>query len=142
MSSSNRWPIHEHLISAGQCPVELREKSVKQRAPLGASSRRPVTLVVPIGTRTEVARAFAISKLAWIKDDSPIFRNKRGNRTATGRTRNALPVGATTSAVGRVPEEKTVRRRRPSTHHFVRASRCIARKASRSALRLAQIAAA
>ena len=55
-------------IRLGEIAIAVTRKAVKHvhlsvHPPLGR-----VTLVAPIGTRPEVARAYAISKLAWIRD--------------------------------------------------------------------------
>jgi len=56
------------FIDLGELRIELTRKAVKHshlsvHPPLGQ-----VTLVAPVGTRAEVARAYAISKLGWIRD--------------------------------------------------------------------------
>jgi len=55
-------------IRLGEIAITVTRKAVKHvhlsvHPPLGR-----VTLVAPIGTRAEVARAYAISKLGWIRD--------------------------------------------------------------------------
>lgn len=48
-------------------PIELTRKAVKHAHLSVHPPRGRITLVVPSGTRSEVARAFAITKLAWIR---------------------------------------------------------------------------
>lgn len=61
-------------IRLGDVSIRLTRKAVRHthlsvRPPLGR-----VTMVAPIGTRFEVARAFAISKLGWIREQQARFR--------------------------------------------------------------------
>jgi predicted metal-dependent hydrolase len=63
-------------LQVGGLSVELIRKAVKYvhltvHPPGGA-----VTLVAPTGTRTEVARAYAISKLSWIRTHQASFTNQ------------------------------------------------------------------
>jgi predicted metal-dependent hydrolase len=56
------------VIELGDLKIAVTRKAVKNvhlsvHPPIGR-----VTLVAPVGTRLEVARAFAISKLGWIRD--------------------------------------------------------------------------
>lgn len=60
-------------IRLGDISIKLTRKAVRHthlsvRPPLGR-----VTMVAPIGTRFEVARAFAISKLGWIREQQSRF---------------------------------------------------------------------
>ncbi len=55
-------------IQLGDIVIAMTRKDIKHvhlsvHPPMGR-----VTLVAPIGTRLEVARAYAISKLGWIRD--------------------------------------------------------------------------
>jgi predicted metal-dependent hydrolase len=63
-------------IQFGDTSVLLTRKAVKHvhlsvHPPTGR-----VTLVAPLATRLEVARAYAISKLGWIRDQQSRFRNQ------------------------------------------------------------------
>jgi len=60
-------------IRLGDISIKLTRKAVRHthlsvRPPLGR-----VTMVAPVGTRYEVARAFAISKLGWIREQQSRF---------------------------------------------------------------------
>ena len=60
----------------GEVRVELHQKAVKHAHLSVHPPEGRVTLVVPEGTRIEVARAFAISKLGWIRDRQSGFRKQ------------------------------------------------------------------
>lgn len=58
----------EDMIEIGDISIAIMRKNIKHvhlsvHPPAGR-----VTLVAPVGTRLEVARAYAISKLGWIRD--------------------------------------------------------------------------
>ena len=64
------------IISLGEVEITLTRKDVKNvhlsvHPPLGN-----VTLVAPTTTRTEVARAYAISKLGWIRDQQSKLKSQ------------------------------------------------------------------
>jgi hypothetical protein len=54
-------------LQVGELAVELIRKAVKHVHLSVHPPEGRVTLVAPTGTRTEVARAYAISRLAWIR---------------------------------------------------------------------------
>jgi predicted metal-dependent hydrolase len=56
------------IIRLGDIVITLTRKDVKHAHLSVHPPTGRVTLVVPNGTRTEVARAYAISKLGWIRD--------------------------------------------------------------------------
>lgn len=63
-------------IQLGEVAIALRRKDVKHvhlsvHPPTGR-----VTLVAPVGTRPEVARAYAISKLGWIREQQARLRGQ------------------------------------------------------------------
>ena len=63
-------------IQLGEITIALTRKDVKH---VHLSVHPPggrVTLVAPIGTRSEVARAYAISKLGWIRDQQVKMRGQ------------------------------------------------------------------
>ena len=63
-------------IQLGEIAIALTRKDVKH---IHLSVHPPsgrVTLVAPIGTRNEVARAYAISKLGWIRDQQVKIRGQ------------------------------------------------------------------
>jgi len=57
-------------------PIELIRKAIKHAHLSVHPPRGRVTLVVPRGTRPEVARAFAITKLAWIRKQRGQFQTQ------------------------------------------------------------------
>lgn len=63
-------------IQLGDIAIAVRRKNIKHvHLSVHPPSGR-VTLVAPIGTRPEVARAYAISKLGWIRDQQVKLRGQ------------------------------------------------------------------
>ncbi len=63
-------------IQLGEITIALRCKNIKHvHLSVHPPSGR-VTLVAPIGTRTQVARAYASSKLGWIRDQQAKLRGQ------------------------------------------------------------------
>jgi predicted metal-dependent hydrolase len=61
-------------IRVGEIAIAVRRKDIKHvHLSVHPPSGR-VTLVAPSGTRLEVARAYAVSKLAWIRDQQAKLR--------------------------------------------------------------------
>lgn len=56
------------ILQIGELEIELTRKAVKNAHLSVHPPHGRVTLVAPTGTRLEVARAFAITKLAWIRE--------------------------------------------------------------------------
>ena len=94
-------------IQLGEIAIALTRKDVKHvHLSVHPPSGR-VTLVAPNGTRSEVARAYAISKLGWIrdqqaKDAGPGARNGAPVR----RAREPLPMGTALPLTVREEEAK------------------------------------
>ena len=65
-----------HSIRVGDLEVELTRKAVKHAHLSVHPPTGRVTLVTPLGTRAEVARAFAITKLGWIRAQQERFRSQ------------------------------------------------------------------
>lgn len=63
-------------IELGDVVVGVTHKAVKHAHLSVHPPHGRVTLVVPIGTRPEVARSHAISKLAWIRRQQAAFRSQ------------------------------------------------------------------
>lgn len=55
-------------IAVGDLVIALTLKDVKNTHPSVYPPAGRVTLVAPAGTRVEVARAYAIAKLGWIRE--------------------------------------------------------------------------
>lgn len=55
------------ILKLGDISIELTHKAVKHVHLSVHPPEGRVSMVVPTGTRTEVARAYAVSKLAWIR---------------------------------------------------------------------------
>jgi len=63
-------------IQLGDICIEVTRKSIKNVHLSVHPPEGRVTLVAPQDTRLEVARAYAISKLGWIRDQQDKFRNQ------------------------------------------------------------------
>jgi predicted metal-dependent hydrolase len=63
-------------IQLGDIEIEVTHKSVKHAHLSVHPPSGRVTLVAPAGTRPEVARAFAISKLGWIREQQSKLREQ------------------------------------------------------------------
>lgn len=64
------------ILKIGDIPIELTRKAVKHVHLSVYPPDGRVTLVAPKGTRSEVARAYAISKLAWIQMQQDRYANQ------------------------------------------------------------------
>ena len=63
-------------IRLGNIEIKVTRKSVKHAHLSVHPPKGRVTLVAPTGTRPEVARAFAISKLSWIREQQLQMRQQ------------------------------------------------------------------
>lgn len=63
-------------LEVGDLTVELVRKAVKNVHLTVHPPHGTVTLVAPVSTRTEVARAYAITKLRWIRAQQDSFANQ------------------------------------------------------------------
>lgn len=63
-------------IQLGEVSVAVTLKDIKHVHLSVHPPRGRVTLVAPIGTRPEVARAYAVSKLGWIRDQQAKLRGQ------------------------------------------------------------------
>jgi predicted metal-dependent hydrolase len=63
-------------IQLGDIEIKLSRKSIKHAHLSVHPPSGRVTLVAPTGTRSEVARAFAISKLGWIREQQTRLRGQ------------------------------------------------------------------
>lgn len=63
-------------IRLGSIAIRLTRKDVKHAHLAVHPPAGRVTMVVPVGTRSEVARAFAITKLGWIREQRRRFRSQ------------------------------------------------------------------
>lgn len=61
-------------IRLGEIAIAVTRKAVKHVHLSVHPPNGRVTLVAPAGTRLEVARAYAVSKLAWIRDQQARLR--------------------------------------------------------------------
>lgn len=64
------------VFELGEITINLTRKSVKNVHLTVHPPEGRVTLVAPISTRTEVARAYAISKLGWIRLQQRALKNQ------------------------------------------------------------------
>jgi predicted metal-dependent hydrolase len=62
------------IIQLGDIEIEVTRKAIKHAHLSVHPPGGRVTLVAPSGTRLEVARAFAIAKLSWIRDQQSKLR--------------------------------------------------------------------
>ena len=63
-------------IQLGDISIEVTRKAIKHVHLSVHPPRGRVTLVAPTETRLEVARAYAISKLGWIRDQQAKLRGQ------------------------------------------------------------------
>ena len=83
-------------IRLGDIVIAVTRKDVKHVHLSVYPPRGRVTLVAPANTRLEVARAYAISKLSWIRSQ----RTKlRAQARETPRRRSGVPVKPTNMAL-------------------------------------------
>ena len=63
-------------IELGDVTVELTRREVKNVHLAVHPPHGRVTLVAPVGTRLDVARAYAVTKLPWIRDQRAKLRGQ------------------------------------------------------------------
>ena len=68
-------PLHETIV-LGELLIEVTRKAVKNVHLSVHPPEGRVTLVAPTATRLEVARAYAISKLSWIRSQQAQFADQ------------------------------------------------------------------
>jgi len=66
----------KETIHLGEISILVTRKPIKNVHLSVYPPGGTVTLVAPSGTRLEVVRAYAISKLAWIRDQQSKLRNQ------------------------------------------------------------------
>ena len=105
-------------IRLGDIAIAVTRKDIKNvhlsvHPPMGR-----VTLVAPTGTRLEVARAYAVTKLHWIRDQQAklIGQARETPRQFVERESHYL-WGSTASAIRRLSRCQAVGFSRPQTHH-------------------------
>jgi predicted metal-dependent hydrolase len=76
-------------IRLGDIAISVTRKAVKRVHLAVHPPRGRVTLVTPTGTRLEVARAYAVSKLGWIRQQQALFRNQARERPRRFVTRES-----------------------------------------------------
>jgi predicted metal-dependent hydrolase len=64
------------VLKVGDISIELTRKAIRHVHLSVHPPEGRVTLVAPVGTRTEVARAYAISRLAWIRTQQGRYANQ------------------------------------------------------------------
>lgn len=111
-------------IVLGDVCIAVTRKAVKNvplsvHPPLGR-----VTLVAPTATRLKVARAYAISKLGWIREQQTqlLAQTRETPRQSITRETHTL-WGAALSIGDNHPGREARRGTRPSAHHAHRAPR-------------------
>jgi hypothetical protein len=68
--------VKESTIRLGEIEIAWTRKAVKHAYLSVHPPAGRVTLVAPLGTRLEVARAFAVNKLAWIREQRAMLRGQ------------------------------------------------------------------
>ena len=66
----------EETIQIGEISVAMTRKDIKNVHLSVHPPNGRVTLVAPTGTRPEVARAYAVSRLGWIRDQQAKLRGQ------------------------------------------------------------------
>lgn len=66
----------DETLKVGELSIQLTRKSVKHAHLSVHPPDSVVTLIAPEGTRTEVARAYVISKLGWIREQRRAFAHQ------------------------------------------------------------------
>ena len=110
-------------IQLGEIAIALTRKDVKHvHLSVHPPSGR-VTLVAPIGTRSEVARAYVISKLGWIRDQQVKMRGQARETARQFVERESHYLwGRRYLLTVREEEAKPSIRPQSSLHHAYRAS--------------------
>jgi predicted metal-dependent hydrolase len=68
--------MKKEIIQLGEISILVTRKAIKHVHLSVYPPGGRVTLVAPIATRLDVARAYAISKLSWIREQQSKFRNQ------------------------------------------------------------------
>lgn len=63
-------------IQLGPTAISVTRKDIKHVHLSVHPPRGRVTMVAPLGTRSEVARAYAVSKLGWIREQQAKLRGQ------------------------------------------------------------------
>jgi predicted metal-dependent hydrolase len=64
------------MINLGEIAISMTRKGIKHVHLSVHPPRGRVTMVAPLATRTEVARAYAVSKLSWIREQQAKLRGQ------------------------------------------------------------------
>ena len=129
-------------IQLGEISILVTRKAVKNVHLSVHPPEGRVTLVAPSGTRLEVARAYAISKLSWIRAQQKKLDNQaRETPSSVRRARKSQSLGSALLVDGEIPRCQTVCFARPQAHHADRAPWLRCRKTRRGDARVAQVSA-
>ena len=81
-------------IKIGEIAIALTRKDVKHAHLSVHPPHGRVTMVVPLGTRKDVARAYAVSKIGWIREQrARLLGQARETPRQVHRTRESLCMG-------------------------------------------------
>ena len=80
-------------IQIGEVSIQVSRKAIKHVHLSVHPPNGRVTLVAPTATRLEVARAYAISKLGWIREQQTRLRNKPAKRRGNSSSGKAITFG-------------------------------------------------
>ena len=81
-------------IQLGELTIEVTRKAVKNVHLSVHPPGRHVTLVAPTSTRLEVARAYAISKLGWIREQQEKLQAQARETPASSSSGKVITCGA------------------------------------------------
>lgn len=110
--------MHE-IIELGDISISVTRKDIKNVHLTVHPPQGRVTLVAPTSTRLEVARAYAISKLGWIRDQqSKLDAQAREEPRQFVERESHYIWGATLPDGGEVPRCQASGEARPQTHHL------------------------
>ena len=85
-------------IQLGDITIEVTRKDIKHAHLSVHPPNGRITLVAPKETRLEVARAYAASKLGWIRDQQAKMRGQARETPRSSSSARSLPLGAALSA--------------------------------------------
>ena len=130
-------------IQLGEISIAVTRKDIKN---VHLSVHPPdgrVTLAAPTGTRLEVARAYAISKLGWIREQQEKLRNQARETPRQFIERESHYLWGRRYLLTVVERDsQALRHARPQAHHPDRATGQRPREARRGDPRVAQVPAA
>ena len=127
-------------IHLGEIAIAVTRKNIKHVHLSVYPPGGRVTLVAPTGTRLEVARAYAVSRLGWIRDQQAKLRGSgEGNTAPVHRARESFPLGKALSALRQGAGGEAFRTAHSPQDHAHRAARHQQGQAPSDHARVAQV---